>query len=330
MKKGFLYFIAVFTLFSFNKEEESSIFSYPKNWPKPEYDFKANELTPEKVELGRALFYEGSLSKDGTISCSSCHSPYSSFTHTDHDLSHGIEDRIGTRNSPVLVNLAWQKHFMMDGAVHHLDAQAIAPIQNPLEMDDSLHLVVNKLNKQQLYRELTFNAWGDSIITGEYLLKSISSFMLALVSSNSKYDQVTANKASFTDQEKNGYKLFKKNCATCHSEPFFTNHNFERNHLSIDTSLNDYGRYGITKNPNDSLKFKVPTLRNIGFSKPYMHDGRFETIREVVKFYSTNEKLNIELNDRERVDLTSFLLTLNDTSFVFNKDFSFPRHLFLK
>lgn len=328
--KKVLWFCIILCFSSFQDTKKTTSLSYPIYWPKPNYDFSNNELTAEKIELGRALFYDGKLSRDGKISCGSCHSPYSSFTHTDHQLSHGIDDQIGTRNSPVLVNLAWQKYFMWDGAVHHIDVQALAPIHNKIEMDDSLALVVQELNDTKLYKELSKAAWNDSLLTGEYLLKSLSQFMLTLISSDSKYDRVMQNKERFTPQEEKGYLLFKKNCASCHSEPFFTNHQFEKNYLPIDTALNDLGRYLITGRGIDSLKFKVPTLRNIGFSKPYMHDGRFTTISEVIKYYSNNNDLSIQLDAKERVDLTSFLLTLNDTSFVFDSKHSFPRHLFLK
>ena len=144
--------------------------------------------------------------------------------------------------------------------------------------------------------------------------------------------------SSFTPQEENGYKLYKKNCASCHTEPFFTNNQFENNGLFVDSLLSDYGRYGITKNPNDSLKFKVPTLRNIEFSYPYMHDGRFNNLSEVFKHYtkginksktlSTHLKTPIVLSSNEKVDLTAFLLTLTDKNYLFNKNYGFPRALF--
>jgi cytochrome c peroxidase len=132
---------------------------------------------------------------------------------------------------------------------------------------------------------------------------------------------------TFTDQEQNGYRLFQKSCASCHTEPLFTNLGFERNGLPIDTTLNDYGRMKITKQPSDSLKFKVPTLRNIEFSYPYMHDGRFKKLREVVNHYAQTTVLErkIDLSPNEKVDLVAFLLTLSDIAFLFNPDFSFPR-----
>lgn len=317
---------------------QTHLFEVPKNWPAPQYDFTSNPLTNEKIELGRALFYDPILSKDNTISCASCHSPFHAFTHVDHDLSHGIEDRIGTRNSPALMNLAWSKSFMWDGAIHHLDVQALAPISHPDEMGETIANVVSKLQSSTLYPALFYSAFGDSVITGEHTLKAISQFMLTLVSANSKYDKVMRKEDEFSEQEMNGYTLFKKNCASCHQEPLFTNFEFKNNGLSMDTSLKDFGRMKITGNPDDSLKFKVPTLRNIEFTYPYMHDGRFRKLQDAISHYSSGiqasrtlaGELNpsIVLSPNERVDLLSFLLTLSDPEFIHNKDFSFPKNIF--
>ena len=326
-------------ILAFRAANDSGI-KVPANFPKPVYDFSKNPLTPDKVLLGRALFYDPILSRNNQISCSSCHSQFSAFTHVDHALSHGIEDKIGTRNSPALMNLAWQKVFMWDGAVNHLDVQALAPMSNPLEMDENLANVVSKLQATKLYPKLFLNAFGDSVITGEHTLKAISQFMLSLVSSNSKYDSVMRKQAAFNDQEQNGYTLFKKNCASCHKEPLFTNDEFKNNGLPLDTTLNDYGRFGITKNPLDSFKFKVPTLRNIEFSYPYMHDGRFKKLSQVLNHYTAeihqSQTLSPELHkpivltSNEKVDIIAFLLTLSDKSFLFNPQYFYPKEIFSK
>lgn len=175
------------------------------------YDFSKNSLSQSKIDLGRALFYDPILSRNNTISCASCHSQYSAFTHIDHSLSHGIDDKIGNRNSPALMNLAWQNSFMYDGAVNHLDVQALAPINNPLEMDENMAHVIEKLQNKKLYKTLFYKAYKDTVITGERTLKALSQFMLTLVSSNSKYDSVMRKQKQFTLQEDKGYQLFKKN-----------------------------------------------------------------------------------------------------------------------
>jgi cytochrome c peroxidase len=325
----------VFIMFSFVLIKDNHFFNPPDYFPKPVYNFEQPPLDSNKIELGRILFYDPILSKDNTISCASCHSPFNAFAHTDHDLSHGIFDSIGNRNAPALFNLAWQKTFMWDGAINHLDMQALAPISHPSEMGSNINEVIKKLNESKAYKELFLNAFQDSTISTSKILKALSQFQLTLVSSNTKYDKVKMGKETFTEQEKNGYQLYKNNCASCHSEPFFSNYNFENNGLPIDQTLNDMGRYVITQNENDKRKFKVPSLRNLSFTYPYMHDGRFMTLKEVINHYTSgieySETLSlqfnksIELSSNEKVDLISFLLTLNDKEFVFNKKHQFKK-----
>jgi cytochrome c peroxidase len=246
----------------------------------------------------------------------------------DHARSHGIQDRVGTRNSPALVNLAWARAFMWDGAIQHLDFQALAPISSPLEMDFSIAKVVDKLSSTSRYPALFEAAFGAREITGERVLKALAQFELTLVSAGSKYDRTMAGTDTFSLQEQNGYAIFRKNCASCHAEPFFTNFSFEKNGLPIDTFLRDYGRMNITKNPVDSLRFKVPALRNIEFSYPYMHDGRFRKLRDVVNYYAQTTALErrIELSSNEKTDLVAFLLTLSDRAFLLNPELSFPKN----
>jgi cytochrome c peroxidase len=317
---------------------KTSVFTRPKDFPDPIYNFSANPLSDDKIELGRALFYDPLLSKDNQISCASCHSPYNAFAHTDHDLSHGIDDEIGNRNAPALFNLAWQQSFMWDGAINHLDMQALAPISHPKEMGESIENVVHKLNGEPLYSTLFNKAYGDSIATGEKVLKSLAQFQLSLVSSNAKYDKVKSKSEAFTEQELKGYNLFLKNCNSCHAEPLFSNYAFKSNGLPIDTTLNDYGKWTITKNSNDSLLFKVPSLRNLSYTYPYMHDGRFTSLYNVINHYtniqpdsslvSTELNKTISFTNNNKTDLIAFLLTLNDKEFVFDKQNKYPTYLF--
>lgn len=310
-------------------------FIVPAGWPKPNYNFTKKPLTKETIELGRVLFYDPILSANNTISCESCHSPYTAFAHVDHHLSHGIYDRIGTRNAPALVNLAWHQNFMWDGSISNLDEQAALPITHKNEMGEKIPNLVYKLQTSALYPALFYKAYGDSQITSEKIFKALSQFALTLVSSNARYDSVMRKQTSFTTQEQNGYLLFQKNCASCHTEPLFTNLQFENNGLPTDSLLNDYGRMLITLKPTDSLKFKVPTLRNIEFSFPYMHDGRFRKIQEVLNHYTSGINQSptlakqlqkpIMLSANEKVDLTAFLLTLTDKSFLFNPNHGYPK-----
>lgn len=335
-KNSVLFGILILISLAFAKRLTTPIYlEVPKNWPKPHYDFKSNPLTEEGFQLGRHLFYDPILSRDNTISCASCHLQATGFTHVDHDLSHGIEGKIGTRNSLALMNLAWTKDFMWDGGVNHLDVQPLAPITSAVEMDETLGNVVAKLQKQEKYKLLFEKAFGTKKITGQLTLKALSQYLVLLQTSNSKYDKVIRHEEKFTESEQKGYNLFKANCASCHQEPLFCSDKFENNGLTMDSTLNDIGRMKITNNPNDYLKFKVPTLRNIQFTFPYMHDGRFKTLTEVIKHYNSGIHQSatlskdlikpMNLSDNDRVDLVAFLKTLSDTEFLFNPRFSYPK-----
>lgn len=309
-------------------------FEVPKGWPKPKYDFSKNPLTEEGFQLGRNLFYDPIMSKDSTISCASCHLQATGFAHVDHELSHGIDGKIGTRNSLALMNLAWSKDFMWDGGVNHLDVQPINPITSEIEMNESLQNVVAKLQKSENYKKLFTAAFGDSKVTGQRTLKALSQFLLQLTTYNSKYDKVMRKEEIYNEREQRGYDLFKTNCASCHKEPLFTSDKFEYNGLTYDETLNDIGRMKITHKKEDSLRFKVPTLRNVQFTFPYMHDGRFKKLSDVMKHYNSltpNKLLPKELNktmnltDKDQVDLILFLTTLTDKEFLFNSRFGYPK-----
>ena len=331
-----IFFVTIaFLCVAFAVHKTSPIyFAVPKTWPKPHYDFSKNPITEEGFQLGRHLFYDPIMSRDSTISCASCHLQATGFTHVDHALSHGIEGKIGTRNSMVLINLAWKKDFLWDGGANHLDVQPLNPITSPFEMDETLEHVVAKLQKRDQYKHLFEAAFGTSKITGQLTLKALSQFMLMLKSSNSKYDKVMRDQEIFSESEQKGYGLFKRNCAACHTEPLFTSDQFEYNGLPIDTTLNDIGRMKITSKEEDYMRFKVPTLRNIQFTFPYMHDGRFKTLNEVIKHYNSIQKNKripkelaepMQLSDNDRTDLVAFMKTLTDTEFLFNPRFSYPK-----
>lgn len=313
------------------------LFDVPPGWPAPVYDFSKNPVTPEGIALGRRLFYDPILSADTTISCASCHLQATGFAHVDHQLSHGIGGKIGTRNAPALMNLAWSPVFMWDGGVNHLDMQPLAPITSPDEMNETLAHVVEKINRTPIYPALFQRAFGDSTATGQRTLQALSQFLLQLNSYNSRYDHFMRQEpgGELTAQELNGLAIFRKNCASCHAEPLFTTQEFANNGLPLDTFLRDYGRMKITRRPEDSLKFKIPTLRNIQFTYPYMHDGRFKKLSEVVNHYAkgidtasgVDPRLQkpIALTHEEKIDLVAFLLTLTDKEFLFDPRFAFPR-----
>ncbi len=309
--------------------------NYPKSWPTPEYDYAKYPLSNAQVQLGRKLFYDPILSADSTISCSSCHLSFTAFSHVDHDLSHGIGDSIGTRNAPGLANLAWQRSFMWDGAVPHIELQALAPISHPAEMGEDIKNVVEKLKRQGHYTTEFKQAYPDKTISGETILKALAAFQLTIISVDSKYDKVKRGEATFNAQEQKGYALFQRHCNNCHTEPMFSNYQFANNGLRVDTTLNDWGRMKVSGQSKDSLLFKVPSLRNVGYTFPYMHDGRFQSLHQVLKHYAQgiveHSTLSKELQHpmsltaNDRVDLVAFLNTLNDSAFVFNPEYGFPR-----
>lgn len=332
MKKGLLLialFIVGFGLSAYVADKK-----FPSFFPTPLLEIENNA---DKIELGRLLFYDVRLSANNTISCASCHSPVNGFAHADHALSHGINDSILTRNAPALFNLAWQKDFMWDGAIHSLLAQPLAPISNLKEMGSNVSEVLQKLNASTFYKKKFFKAYADTNITTQLFLEALRAFQSNLISASSKYDSVRLNLTTFSNQEKKGYQLYKKKCKHCHTEPLFTNAGFANNGLPINPQLKDVGRYNLTHLAGDSMKFKVPSLRNLTYTFPYMHDGRFKTLNEVMNHYTKgiqkSKSLSPLLSDglmlqsEQKVDLISFLLTLNDKNFLRNKSYSFPNEL---
>lgn len=298
-------------------------------FPEPKYPI-ADSDSPI-VALGRELFHDPILSKDSTISCTSCHSQYNAFSHSDHALSHGISDQIGTRNAPALINVAWAESFMWDGASFSLEAQVLTPLTAHHEMDNSLDTILHRLRNHTKYSYLVQQAFGESPIQTKHVLKAIADFESTLISRNSRYDSMRLHLLQFTEQEQKGYQLFKQHCNRCHTEPLFTNGRFANNGLPIDTSLLDFGRFHITQDSAHLRHFKIPTLRNLLYSFPYMHDGRFKRLREVLKHYAEGINMHdntrsiikpIPLNSNDIIDLMSFLHALTDRTYIFNPAFS--------
>lgn len=310
-------------------------FVRPSNFPEPVYRFDDNPITKQGFELGRKLFYEPRLSRNNTISCASCHIQASAFTHHGHDISHGIDDRLGKRNSPPIMNLAWSTTFMWDGGIFDLDLQPIAPITTHEEMDENLSNVLAKLQSTPPYPQLFSEAFGSAEVTTAGLLKALSQFMTMCISSNSKYDSIMRNEVNveFTSDELAGYRLVQQKCVSCHAEPLFTDYSFRNNGIAIGAN-NDSGRYAVTLNPEDMYKFKVPSLRNLSFTAPYMHDGRFYNLDAVLDHYSgnVNHTPNLDLTLINGIPLTSeekrqikiFLETLSDRTFLNNSLLSEP------
>ncbi len=307
----------------------------PTGFPTPAYTFSDNPLTKEGFELGRRLFYEPRLSIDNLTPCASCHQQIAGFGTFEHDRSHGVNNSHTLRNAPVLFNLAWNNSFHWDGEFSNLTDAAAQPINGHLEMGESFEGVIDKIEKDQTYREDFKKVFGSPFIRPEHILKALSQFTGYLVSANSKYDKVMKGQESFTTQEQNGYNLYKANCASCHPEPLFTDQRFRNIGLPVDALLNDFGRMRITGLRQDSLKFKTPTLRNCYISSNYMHDGRFNTLSQCINHYRSGIQISatldpllsspISMSDAQALDLFRFLRTLTDSSFLQDSRYSRPQ-----
>lgn len=305
----------------------------PQGFPVPVYQFKDNPLTQEGVDLGRKLFYDGRLSKDGITSCASCHQQFAAFSDYEHPFSHGFNNSFSFRNTPPLFNLAWQKEFHLDGGINHIEVQPLAPITDPKEMAESLDSILIKLKGDDAYKKMFKRAFGDSKITSQRILKALAQFTGSIISADSKYDRMKQGDTVFSDFEKKGYQIFQARCATCHPEPLFTDFSYRNIGLPVDTFLNDYGRMRITRNPLDSLRFKVPSLRNIARTAPYLHDGRTWGLSVAINHFesSTGNPLTDstirkgKLLDRNEVQyLTYFLYTLTDFTLLKDSTLSDP------
>ena len=331
LKIFFIYLISLI-IFSCKKSEGEYLpfkLSYPEYFPTPVYNFKNNELTKARFLLGKKLFFDTQLSSDGSISCNSCHAQGHAFADHNVSLSAGVNGLKGTRNSPSLANMIWSPSFMWDGGVNHIEVFSVAPITNPLEMNETMAIVVAKLNKSADYKKWFKVAYGIENITDQAMLRALTSYMAMMVSSNSKYDQVRQGKESFTAAESEGYDLFKLKCASCHTEPLFTNYQYINN--GLDENFSDLGRGKITLNPQDNGKFKVPSLRNVELTYPYMHDGRFWSLENVLDHYEHGIKMSstldqslqngISLSADDKVKLIAFLKTLTDHALLGNSLF---------
>lgn len=304
----------------------------PDDFPQPVYTFDLNPISQEGFILGRKLFYEPKLSKDNSTSCGSCHQQFAAFSHLDHHVSHGVYGLTGKRNAPGLFNLIWQKELMWDGGVHNLEVQPLAPITNPVEMDETLPGVILKLQSDTEYPSQFKAVFGSDTITSQRMFRAIVQFMGLMISSRSNYDKYLKDETVFTEQQKNGLQLFRQKCESCHHEPLFTDLTYRNN--GLDFMFSDSGRATITLNPNDMGTFKVPSLRNIGLTSPYMHDGRFNDLSDVLEHYRTGIKLSatldtalfngIQMTDSEKEDIISFLHTLSDFNFISDSRFSEP------
>ncbi|MFQ5600121.1 MAG: cytochrome-c peroxidase [Candidatus Krumholzibacteriia bacterium] len=296
-----------------------------------------NPLTRQGVALGRRLFYDPILSRDSTQSCSTCHTQEFAFSDSGRRFSVGVDGTEGARNAPSVINVAWNKALFWDGRAQTLEEQAVQPVINPIEMDETWDRVVAKLRRSPTYLDLFGEAFGTRQITRERVVKAIAQFERTLVSNNSKYDRSLRNEVTLSDAEQRGRIFFLSeigDCFHCHDEFQFTVRDFRD--IGLDLVPPDAGRSNVTGLPEDVGKFKIPTLRNIELTAPYMHDGRFQTLEEVLDHYDSGgvHSQNVDplirvgrglgLTEQQKQDIIAFLKTLTDSTFVNNPDFSNP------
>lgn len=317
-----------------------------------------NPISVEGVQLGRMLFYDPILSSDSSQSCSSCHDQKNAFTDNNQQFSVGVEGTIGKRNSMAIFNLMWHiDGFFWDGRSNLLRHQAIEPIIDETEMNETIDHVIMKLNRSSLYKENLQKAFPETTFNEEIIGKALEQFMLSIISSDSKFDRVMLGLESFTDEEKTGQVIFNSeaitiqnevdpnnpqnfgaDCFHCHGNSLFMRREFLANGLSDN---GDKGLGGVTRDPRDDYKFKTTSLRNIEKTAPYMHDGRFKTLEEVVQFYLSDMnassavdlsnspnlhalKDSVYLSPEHKKALVAFLKTLTDESLLTNEKYSSP------
>jgi len=300
-----------------------------------------NPLTQEGVALGKKLFFDTILSGDETQSCASCHDPKKSFTDQQR-LSNGVNDNLGTRNAMPLFNLAWNfdERFAWDGKEFSLEKQALEPVSNPIEMHGNWENITKKLQNNLEYKDLFLRAFGTSIIDSTLVTKAIAQFERTLISGNSKFDKYLRGEINLTPEEQNGFDVFmdesKGDCFHCHgsdNNPIWSDNKFHNN--GLDNVFVDLGLGKITGDPKDNGKFKSPSIRNLAFTAPYMHDGRFATLEEVINHYSEGLKRSptidplmkkvdeggVHLSTQDKSNLKAFLQTLSDYDFINNPTF---------
>lgn len=309
-----------------------------------------NTLTEQGVQLGKMLFYEPMLSKNGVQTCATCHSQPTSFSDTAK-FSIGVEGLPGKRQSMALFNMAWHTNqFFWDGRADLLRDQVLMPIQDPLEMNESLENVVTKLSASQQYRDQFIRAFGTETVNPELISLALEQFILSIISANSKYDKYQAGLVELSESELRGLELFEAeynpffpefsgaDCQHCHGGPNFENDLYMNNGIDQENRFSDLGRELVTENPLDRAKFKVPSLRNIANSAPYMHDGRFATLEEVIDHYNENihvsptldqallatTETGLLLTDQDKTDLINFLKTLTDETYLENAEYASP------
>lgn len=340
--------IIFFVCFSCDNESVERYFATPSSLDIPKL-FEDNILAPvipidnpqtvEGIALGKKLFFDPILSIDNTLACVDCHAPENAFTDSDK-FSDGVDGIFGNRNSMPIFNLAWNydEKFFWDGNTFSLEHQAFVPVTDPFEMKSNWTDVESKLQQHAEYPSLFEKAFGASNIDSSLVTKAIAQFERTLISANSKFDKFLLGELNLSPEELNGFNVFmdeaKGDCFHCHGSdknPLWTDNIFHNN--GLDETFADLGLGAVTGDPADNGKFKSPSLRNLEFTAPYMHDGRFASLDDVINHYSQGLKNSstidplmkkvdqggVGLTDKDKADLKAFLLSLSDYDFINSK-----------
>ncbi|QKG55327.1 cytochrome-c peroxidase [Hymenobacter sp. BRD128] len=304
----------------------------PANFPAMVYGLAKNQPDAAAFELGKTLFYDARLSRDGTVSCGSCHQSFAAFAHPGRRFSPGVGGQPGARNAPALQNLRWRQHFMADGGVLGLELQALAPLTDAHEMNTPLADALARLNADPAYQRRFAAVYGPGKIDTPQFLRALAQFTASLTSANARYDKYVRHEAggALNEQEVSGLAVFKAKCSGCHATDLFTDESFRNNGLDR-AFARDSGRAHVTGRAADRGRFKVPSLRNVAVTAPYMHDGRFATLAQVLAHYDhgvqpsatldpllrqAGGRLGIPLTAPEQASLLAFLHTLTDQEFL--------------
>jgi cytochrome c peroxidase len=348
-KVGFFFLLLSLIILSFREKLKLTPYKFPEPKFFPKMPVAAdNPVTVEGANLGKYLFYDPILSSDSTMSCSSCHNQKNAFSDSPNSFSKGRNGTLMKRNTMALFNLAWYPAYFWDGRASSIEEQVFHPVREYNEMNLDWKVAAKRLEKNKFYKKQFKEIFGTSKIDSTHISFAIAQFLRTLISYQSKYDQVIEGKALFTKDEYEGFNLVndqtKGDCIHCHitdGDALGTNLVFSNNGLDAVTNPNafkDKGRGAITRKTTDNGKFKVPSLRNLAFTAPYMHDGRFKTLEEVINFYSEGVKPcanidskmeyahqgGVKLSAEDKKKIIAFLLTLSDSSFISNPEFSNP------
>lgn len=332
MRVAGLFFVFLFVFVACTKDNEEATDVYelriPTGFPQPAIP-EDNELTQSRVALGKRLFYDPVLSRDSTRSCASCHFAHLAFSDSVA-LSLGVEDRPGTRNAPSLANVIYQEKLLREGSLPTLEMQVLVPVQEHNEFDYSLLFITERLLRNPEYVELSKKAY-DRVPDPYVITRALAAFQRTLLSGNAPFDQwyFQGKNGAINMEVVRGFALFQNlGCKQCHSGFLFTNQSFANNGLYEEYT--DPGRYRFTELESDRAVFKIPTLRNIALTAPYMFDGSLHTLDAVIDHYQTGGKAHpnksplikpFQLTPQERSELLAFLRSLTDEQFVNNPAF---------